>query len=377
MQTAQWTWPAGRPSGDAPLSAEADLVLAFGPRGRLRDAAAATALARAYPKAQVVGCSSGGDIQGLGTTDGGVAVTAVSFERTAAVAVSVRLAAGEPDDATGERLARLLPPSHAAGPLAHVLTFADGVAVNGSTFVGGLERGLPEGVAITGGLAADDDRFERTPLWANGPLGGPGAVAVGLYGAALRVGYGAAGGWDAFGPRRVVTRSDGHVLHELDGAPALDLYRRYLGPHAESLPASGLRFPLAVRVGDEPEVIRTLLGTDERARTMTFAGDLPEGATARLMRANPERLIEGAAQAARQATASVPAGGALALLVSCVGRKWVLGQRADEEVEAAAEALGGGTVVGFYSYGEISPSASGARGQLHNQTMTITTLSEG
>ena len=377
MQTAQWTWPAGPMPGPPPLD-HADLVLAFGTRRRLSDADAPAALARAYPRAQVVGCSTGGHIQGPATTEEGLAVTAVAFKHTASLAASLLLEPGETDEQAGQRLARQLPPIHSDAPLAHVLVFADGVSLNGSSFVQGLERGLPAGVAVTGGLAADDDRFERTPLWANGALGGPGAVAVGLYGASLRVGHGAAGGWDAFGPRRVVTRSQGHVLHELDGAPALDLYRRYLGPHAESLPASGLRFPLAVRVGDEPEVIRTLLGVDDDARTMTFAGDLPVGATARLMRANPERLIEGAAQAASQAAASLPSTeGALTLLVSCVGRKWVLNQRADEELEAACESLAGSAVTGFYSYGEVSPSASGVRGQLHNQTMTVTVLAEG
>ena len=296
MRTEQWA--GGRPPGP-PFPA--DLVLAFGDRAALDAGGPLAALAETYPGARVVGCASGGEILGPATTAGDLAVTAVAFAHTAVLAASVALADDETSEASGRRLARRLPPEHARGPLAHVLVFADGVALNGSDFVRGVESGLPAGVAVTGGLAADGDRFERTPLWADGPLGGPGAVAVGLYGGRLAVGHGAVGGWDPFGPDRLVTRSEGHVLHTLDGRPALDLYRRYLGPYADALPASGLRFPLAVRRDGAPPVIRTLLGVDAEAGTMTFAGDVPEGALARLMRANPERLIDGAAAAAAAA----------------------------------------------------------------------------
>jgi len=67
----------------------------------------------------------------------------------------------------------------------------------------------------------------------------------------------------------------------------------------------------------------------------------------------------------------------LAVLISCVGRKMVLGQRIEEEVEGVREVLGEqATITGFYSYGEISPFAPDAKCELHNQTMTITTFGE-
>jgi hypothetical protein len=187
------------------------------------------------------------------------------------------------------------------------------------------------------------------------------------------------GGWDPFGPDRLVTRSSGNVLYELDGRSALDLYKRYLGDKARDLPSSGLLFPLRIHTGEgETGIVRTILSVSEKDNSLTFAGDIPEGSYARLMKANFERLIDGACGAARtshQAMGSMPA--ELAILISCVGRKLVLRQRVEEEVEASREVLGAGAVLaGFYSYGEISPFTPGAKCALHNQTMTVTTLAE-
>ncbi len=204
-------------------------------------------------------------------------------------------------------------------------------------------------------------------------------AAVGLYGDRLRVGYASLGGWDPFGPERLITRSRGNVLYELDGRSALELYKTYLGPHARELPASGLLFPLSLRSESSlTPVVRTILSVNEEESSMTFAGDLPMGHYARLMRANFDRLIDGAVGAARTSYEAVGASSPdLALLVSCVGRKLVLGQRIEEEVEGVRDVLGDGTVLaGFYSYGEISPFTPTARCELHNQTMTITSLAE-
>lgn len=186
------------------------------------------------------------------------------------------------------------------------------------------------------------------------------------------------GGWDPFGPERLVTRSRRNVLYELDGQRALDLYVRYLGEHAAGLPATGLLFPLALRSHEGADsVVRTILSVDEMAGSLTFAGDIPEGMRARLMKANFDRLIDGATGAARGSIGRDAAPPELALLISCVGRKLVLKQRIEEEVEAVREIVGPrATLAGFYSYGEISPAASGAPCALHDQTMTITILSE-
>ena len=204
-------------------------------------------------------------------------------------------------------------------------------------------------------------------------------AAMGLYGDNLKVGYGSLGGWDSFGPERLVTKATANVLYELDGKPALDLYKQYLGDHAKGLPATGLLFPLSLRANEgDTGVVRTILSVNEQERSMTFAGDIPVGSYVRLMKANFERLIDGAAGAAKACHQGLaPSTPDLAVLISCVGRKLVLKQRIEEEVEGVREVLGEHAVLtGFYSYGEISPFTRSAKCELHNQTMTITTFSE-
>jgi hypothetical protein len=208
-------------------------------------------------------------------------------------------------------------------------------------------------------------------------------VGLGFYGSAIRIGHGSAGGWDLFGPKRQVTRSVGNVLFELDGQAALDLYERYLGPEdSKGLPGSALLFPIQVHDSEHPgsAVVRTVLAVDHEARSMTFAGDVPQGWTAQLMRGIFDRLAEGAADAAHQANTSLdaqPGDHRVAILISCIGRRLLMGQRTSEETEAAAAVLGADTLkIGFYSYGEISPHAKSGICELHNQTMTVTSFAE-
>jgi hypothetical protein len=275
----------------------------------------------------------------------------------------------------GKELARLV----AAPDLVHVLVFSDGLLINGSRLVRGLGAGLPQHVSVTGGLAGDGPNFGRT-LVVSGDVLRPGMVtAVGLHGNSLRVGYGSLGGWDPFGPARLVTRSDGNVLYELDGRSALDLYKLYLGDHASDLPGSALLFPLSLKTGNgERSVVRTVLSVDDTIGSMTFAGDVPEGGSVQLMKANFDRLVDGATGAAESSRAGIGARDAeLAILISCVGRRMVLDQRVEEETEAVQEVVGAGAVLsGFYSYGEIAAFVADGPCELHNQTMTVTTLNE-
>jgi hypothetical protein len=329
----------------------------------------------AYPDAIVFGCSTAGEICDTRVTDDTLVVTAAAFEHTKLEHRWVSMSDVRDSRDAGERLARCLPPDG----LVHVFVLSDGLQVNGSELVAGLAASLPAEVSITGGLSGDGGRFQETLVLCDGSAR-PGIVgALGLYGRALKVGFASLGGWDSFGPERLITRAEGNVLYELDGRSALELYKEYLGEHAQGLPATGLLFPLSLRSneGDTP-VVRTILAIDEKGQSMTFAGDVPEGAYARLMKANFDRLIDGAVGAAkvsRETVGSAPPD--LAVLISCVGRKMVLKQRIEEEVEGVRDVLGEHAVLtGFYSYGEISPFTPNARCELHNQTMTITTLSE-
>ena len=257
--------------------------------------------------------------------------------------------------------------------------FSDGLQVNGSELARGLNDHIAGSVPVTGGLAGDGERFESTWVIHDGAPCSRVVTAVGLYGSSLRIGSGSRGGWDIFGPERLITRARGNVLYELDGKPALELYRSYLGDLADELPASALRFPLAVRStpDDTQQVVRTILAMDEATQSLTFAGDVPEGSHAQLMRANPDRLVDGAARAADMACPDDSAAPAtLSVAISCVGRRLVLGARTEDELESVLEMLPANTTqIGFYSYGELSPFESGAC-DLHNQTMTLTTISE-
>ncbi|HYQ31103.1 MAG TPA: FIST N-terminal domain-containing protein [Polyangiaceae bacterium] len=352
----------------------AQLVLVFGSPARLREQGTWQSLRARWPGATLVGGSTAGEIAGAQVLDDSVVATGIQLAKTDVRCAFVGLAGQRSSDDVGAALAAQL-----QGPgLRHVLVFSDGLELNGSGLVRGLTRGLPQGVSLTGGLCADGPRFERTHVCLDGLRHEPGVVGVGLYGRELRVGMGSLGGWDSFGPERIITRSEGNVLYELDGRPALTLYEQYLGEHAAGLPASGLLFPLTVRPErNGPGVVRTILAVDAESKSLTFAGDVPVGHFARLMHANVDRLVEGAIGAARASRAAVGETTELALLISCVGRKLVLKQRVEEEVEGVQSIVGSGaTLAGFYSYGEISPFAADAGCELHNQTMTVTTLAE-
>jgi hypothetical protein len=365
-------WQAVSPNG---VSDKVQLALVFGETSLLRQPARLNEIKQFFPKARIFGCSTAGEIAASQVFDSSLAVTGVCFENTALRFTETTLDSMESSFNAGQKLAEAL--DHEG--LAHVFVLSDGLNVNGSALAKGLQSKLPVNVSVTGGLAGDQDRFKETVVFLDRVSGQTTVAAIGFYGNALQIGYGSRGGWDSFGPDRLVTRSRSNVLYELDGQAALDLYRRYLGEQAKGLPATGLLFPLSLALnGSDKRLVRTILSVNEKDSSMTFAGDVPEGHYARLMKANFERLVDGAAESARQTQHAGATTPQLAILISCVGRKLVLRQRVDEEVESVQNALGENTVLaGFYSYGEICPvEADEKQAELHNQTMTITTFSE-
>ncbi len=332
-------------------------------------------LARICKDFTVVGCSTSGEIYGSQVKDGTLVGAVVDFDRTTVRSAFAPVESAADSYLAGMSIARAL----LAPDLRALFVLSDGLHVNGSELIRGLNSVLPESVVVTGGLAGDGDRFQRTWVLREGRPQSKFITAAGLYGSHVRIGHGSKGGWDQFGPERVITRSKGNVLYELDHKPALQLYKEYLGDRADGLPATGLLFPLSVRVGasSDKRLVRTILAVDEAAQSLTFAGDLPEGALAQLMHANFDRLIQGASDAGALISSECRGPNrTLAIAISCVGRRLVLGERTEEEIEATLDVLPPGTQqIGFYSYGELSPYASG-RCDLHNQTMTLTTISE-
>jgi hypothetical protein len=371
MRIEQRVWRQGQGWGAPRRLQQAHLVLVFGDKMALADSGRIAEIRRDYPGAHLCGGSTAGEIAGERVLDGTIVATAVKFDSSRVAEACIDMHDGEDSRMAGARLAQALPKDG----LSHVFVISDGQVVNGSDLVRGMMGQLPAGVAVTGGLAGDGADFHTTLTVADQGASERRLVALGLYGRKLKVGYGSLGGWDPFGPQRVVTRSKGNVLYELDGQPALALYKKYLGEHAAGLPATGLLFPLAVQSGTGTELTRTILAVSEKDQSLTFAGDVPQGAVARLMKANFDRLVDGAHGAAEGAMLARPA--ELAILISCVGRKLVLRSRVEEELEAVRDVLGpSAALAGFYSYGEICPAAPKASCELHNQTMTITTLSE-
>lgn len=352
------------------------LVLAFGDLRLLDTPGLARDLAAAFPGAVLAGCSTAGEIHDGQVLEGSLSVTALDLGSLACFPASTELAGSEDSFSAGERLGAAL----AAGGARAALVFAQGVRINGSALVDGLASRFPEGIPIGGGLAGDGGAFQGTVVLSAEGLSATRILALGFHGERLAFSSGSFGGWKAFGPLRKVTAARGNVLLELDGEPALATYKRYLGDHARELPGSGLRFPFEmVSRGLASEgVIRTILGVDEGEGSLTLAGEVDPEGFLRLMHAQTDGLVDGADEAARLALGGDArlAGPTLALLVSCVGRKLVMGGRVEEEVEAVAARCGAfAHLTGFYSYGEIGPVPGGSC-RLHNQTMTLSLIAE-
>jgi len=354
----------------------AQLVYLFGNKDLLKMQPHIDFIKNAYPAAQIVGCSTSGEICQEAVFNESIICTAVWFENSTVEVAVERINTMEDSFTVGEKLAEKLNKEH----LVHIMILSEGLNINGSDLTKGLNYSLKDRISITGGLAGDQDDFLETVIIHNRAGETNLVLAIGFYGEHLKVGYGSMGGWDSFGVDREVTKSIGNVLYELDGQPALELYKRYLGNHAADLPSSALLFPLSLRLkNSDTALVRTVLSVNENDGSMIFAGDLPQGEYVRLMKANSDRLIDGANDAAEMSKTSLGNSNPdLAILISCVGRKLVLKQRVEEELEIIREAIGNAAAVtGFYSYGEICPLKPFEQHcELHNQTMTVTLFKE-
>ena len=352
---------------------EPDLVLIFGSTNKLRPGDAVRQLRERFPKTIFFGCSTAGEIAGTNVYDDSIVINFIQFESTRIAFSKIDSSKFHDSYTAGMKLGSNLEKRG----LKHVFVLSDGLKVNGSELVAGLKSVFKDGVSITGGLAGDGGDMIETLIIGN-DLPESGIIAlIGFYGEGMDIKFGSFGGWDTFGPDRLITKSEKNVLYEMDGKSALDLYKTYLGDHAKGLPATGLLFPLRLKLNEKDNgIVRTVLSVNEEEKSMTFAGNLPEGGYVRLMKANIDRLVDGAIEAAKISADAKTKAPDFAILISCVGRKMVMKQRVEEETEGVNEVLGNCIQSGFYSYGEISPFNPGVECQLHNQTMTITTFTE-
>lgn len=330
-----------------------------------------------YPQSHIVGCSSAGEIYDTMVYDQSISCTIIKFETTKVRIVAQSIKEHSSSNLVGQAIANSLYESDLKG----LFILSDGLNVNGTDLTQGIHQVLSKkinSVSVSGGLSADGSRFQSTSTIYNSSVESHRVIGVGLYGDKIKIGTGFYGGWDKFGPLRKVTQSSGNQLFKIDNEPALALYKTYLGEEAKNLPSSALLFPLLLQQTGKVDLVRTVLSVNEADQSMTFAGDLPEGSTVQLMRANFTRLIEGSSQAGELSMENMNQQGmvTVALAVSCVGRRLVMGQKTDDELEALKDKLPLETqLTGFYSYGELSANGV-ATCELHNQTMTVTVIQE-
>jgi hypothetical protein len=376
MKSYEFSWRVGSGTGLDLPDLDFDLILYFGSRSVLASNEAFDALRSAFPQSIIVGCSGGGQIHSQGIIDDGMTGLAIKFESTETKLFSAPIMNSQDSFEVGRSLARNLVKPKLAG----VFLLADGLEINGDELLAGMSSALPPDVVIGGGMAGDDDKFERTLISANSAAMPNTVAAIGFYGDDVKLTSGHGDGWKNAGSSFEITASRMNKVYELDGKAALDLYESKLGSLAQQLPMSGLSFPLRIcdPKNQNVQLIRTLLGIDRDVGMLTFAGNLPEGWTAQLMQAEPLDLITAAAEAAEGRNLDALANAQVSILVSCIGRRLVLGQKSSEEVAALRAALAGSPhITGFYSYGEFAtPTKSGARPRLYNQSMTVFSISE-
>ena len=351
------------------------LVIVFGNRLLLEDASVYKEIRELFPDGHIVFGSACAEISSHTVNENSITITAMEFEKSKFVIKTSNVLNTDLDSfKTGSDLVKQFPEEG----LKHVFVISEGSFINGSQLTRGMSTTNNVNLLITGGLCGDDTRFEKTLASYNeNPKEGE-IVAVGFYGDSLEITFSIHGGWTPFGPERTVTKSEGNTLYELDGLPALDLYKTYLGNKAKDLPGAALLYPLNVKSEDEEQsIVRSILNINEEENAVILAGDIKQNSKVQLMMTNVDNIANASERAARQALEFREHKPELAMLVSCIGRKLVLDQRVEEEVDEVIEILGEGTVVsGFYSYGEIAPFHGETACQLHNQTMTITLISE-
>ncbi len=351
------------------------LVLVFGNRFMLEEKTVYQELRQIFPDGHIVFASSCAEISSNTVNQNSITVTAIQFEKSKFLIKTSNVLNKDLDSyKTGNELIQQFPEEG----LKYTFVVSEGSFINGSQLTKGMSAATNNNLLITGGLCGDDARFEKTLASYNeNPKEGE-LVAIGFYGDTLEISFSIHGGWTPFGPERIVTKSSGNVLYELDGQPALDLYKTYLGDKARDLPGAALLYPLNVTSENEDQsIVRTILNINEAENAVILAGDIKENSKVQLMMTNVDHIANASERAAKQALEHRQNKPELAILVSCIGRKIVLDQRVEEEIEEVIEVIGTDTVVsGFYSYGEIAPFHGEVACQLHNQTMTITLISE-
>lgn len=329
-----------------------------------------------FPKSKILGSSTSGEIQNAEINDNSIVCMVIQFDHTQLKLVSTPVNF-ETSLQAGKNLAEAL----AAPDLKNIVLLTEGLDVDGSELIKELDQALKSkniNAAIVGGMAGDGHRFVNTFVINDTSSKTHQAVALGLYGEKVKMFSGTGTGWAPFGPLRYVTKAQRNTVFEIDGVPALKLYKEYLKEDALNLPVSGVLFPLGISWGENENIVRSVARIDEANNALIFASKIPEKTQVQLMHSNVMKLINAAEQALDNCTLDFSNGKATAaLIISCIGRRMIMGQKTEDEIDIIKERLPNHTeICGFYSYGEYSPTAS-KRNELHNQTMTLIIFQEG
>ncbi|MDA8575872.1 FIST C-terminal domain-containing protein [Candidatus Marinamargulisbacteria bacterium] len=353
------------------LDADVDLVLVFGDKRLVKADSHNQIINRNFPNAVIAAVSTAGEIQGNQIYDNTLSLTAITFEKTSVSGIQVDLSNFKDSFNAGQELGK----SFNQKELSHVLVFADGMMTNGADLVEGLESVLLDHITISGGLAGDGVSFNESIVGLNGNNQTNQAIVIGFYGTAIHVEHALQSGWTPLGPKKKITLSTKNTVYEFDHKPAIEFYKSYLKEQADSLPSSGLLFPIKLFNDDDTQVIRTVVGLDTHDQSLRFAGNMPEGALSQIMHAAADDLLNGITQAAQTLEPHHPD---LVIMVSCVSRKLVLDNQIHDEVQDVYDCLSHSncSMAGFYSYGQINPGHTSKKSRLHNQTMTLIAIRE-
>lgn len=328
-----------------------------------------------FPKSKIIGSSTSGEIQNGEINDNSIVCVVTKFANT-----RLKLISSPVNYETSALAGRALSESLASPELKNILLFSEGLNVDGSALIKEMHQTLTQmkiNVPISGGLAGDGTRFINTFVIFDIEVKTCHAAALGFYGEHIQVFTGTGTGWDPFGPTRVITKAYRNTVYEIDGVPALQLYREHLKDDALNLPVSGVLFPLGVSWGKDKNIVRSVAQIDEAQNGLIFASSIPENTTVQLMHSNVMKLIDAAENALDNCSLDFTSGSpTLALIVSCIGRRLIMGQKTEDEIEIIRDRLPIHTeICGFYSYGEFAPTAH-KQNELHNQTMTLIIFQE-
>ncbi len=328
-----------------------------------------------FPESKIIGCSSPVVIYDGLLLEGAIAVGIIRFEKTQIRLSFAPVSTFEASQTAGQHLSAQL----ADVDLKGVLIFSDGATTEATDLVRGLQEMLPPDVTITGGLAGSHT-LNDTWVLCDGELKRFHACAVGFIGHSVELTRATGGGWRLIGAECKVTRTSGRRLLELDGEPANTVYQRQVGSDIGfGLRESSARSPLAVRwPGLEMQIVRSVNSIDQESGTIELAGDIPEGVTVQVMTTTEDEILDGVDEAIERMRSKtiLPQNNALAVCVSCAGRRTVLLDKTAEEAALAQDGLGHGIhQIGMYSFGEISTTSSGPP-QSHNETITMGLIRE-